>query len=62
MKETWEFTLRKQSASLNSLQISGSMLALSDVVKHDKGVQTGDMYLEHSMNEPIMNELQIGTL
>jgi hypothetical protein len=44
-ERTWEFTLRKQSASLNSLQISASMLALSDVVKHDKGVQT-DMYLE----------------
>ena len=53
-ERTWEFTLRKQSQSLNSLQLSTSMLdmrfsrseniALSDV-KHDKGVQT-DMYLE----------------
>ena len=53
-ERTWEFTLRKQSTSLSSLQLSTSMLdmkflkresvALSDVVKHDKGVQT-DMCL-----------------
>lgn len=56
-ERTWEFTLRKQSASLNSLQLSTSMLdvgvkrnniiALSDVTKHDKGVQT-ERYLELS--------------
>ena len=56
-ESTWEFTLRKQSASLNSLQLSASMLdvgvkrnniiALSDVPKHDKGVQT-ERYLELS--------------
>ena len=39
-ERTWEFTLRRQSASLNALQISTSMLAMSDMVKHDKGVQT----------------------
>ena len=44
-ERTWEFTLRRQSASLNALQVSASMLALSDVMKHDKGIQT-DMYVE----------------
>ena len=39
-ERTWEFTLRRQSASLNALQISTSMLAMSDMLKHDKGVQT----------------------
>ncbi|XP_028413411.1 extracellular calcium-sensing receptor-like [Dendronephthya gigantea] len=49
-ERAWEFTLRKQSTSLNSLQLSTSMLdmtflkresiAMSDISKRDKGVQT----------------------
>lgn len=56
-ERTWQFTLRKQSASLNSLQLSTSILdvgvkrnniiALAEVEKHDKAVQT-ERYLELS--------------